>query len=130
MRKAITFLQNLSYMNKYNKGAIMPSDVYDAANCIKKSHLDIIWNICVRNKKTGIKDVLSLTQKVRAKGYPIHSIFSGLSKIIINTTDISDKQKAVICMEISKSEKQIIDGADEYLQLLHILSSLKMVTLS
>ena len=48
---------------------------------------------------------------------------------IIKTTNLKDSHKARICMLMSSCEKNLIEGADEYIQLLYILSSIKNIIL-
>ncbi|MBA42927.1 MAG: replication factor C small subunit [Magnetococcales bacterium] len=126
MRKAITFLQNLGYTYTFDKKDITANDVYESANYIKKDISEYIWNVCIKNKSTTSTDILNLTKKIKQYGYPIHNILNTLIKKVIITTDLNDKQKSLISKDFSDTEKKLIDGADEYLQLLNIFSSLKV----
>ena len=42
--------------------------------------------------------------------------------MIVNADDIPDEQKARICKKLGEADKCLVDGADEYLQLLDMAS--------
>ena len=99
-------------------------DVYDAANHITKKDLSLIWNNTVKIKKTSPQIILKLTKTIISKGYPIHNILYSLIKRVIFSPDLSDCAKSKLSLCLSESEKYIIEGGDEFLQLLNIFSKL------
>ncbi|KAF5193504.1 Replication factor c subunit, partial [Thalictrum thalictroides] len=58
-----------------------------------------------------------------AEGYPISQMFLQLMEVIVEANDITDKQKARICSKLGEADKCLIDGADEYMQLLDVASN-------
>ena len=46
------------------------------------------------------------------------------------SSQIIDKMKSQICLHIANTEKRLIDGADEYLQLLSIFMCIKSVVIN
>tara|TARA_Y100000782_G_scaffold112349_1_gene142359 strand:- start:317 stop:1381 length:1065 start_codon:yes stop_codon:yes gene_type:complete len=124
MRKAITFLQNIGYVSDYKNKELTCDDVYDAANHITKKDLSLIWNNTVKIKKTSPQIILKLTKTIISKGYPIHNILYSLIKRVIFSPDLSDCAKSKLSLCLSESEKYIIEGGDEFLQLLNIFSKL------
>ncbi|KAK4713998.1 hypothetical protein R3W88_019905 [Solanum pinnatisectum] len=46
-----------------------------------------------------------------------------LTYIVVDADNMSDEQKARICKKFAEADKCLVDGADEYLQLLNVASS-------
>jgi replication factor C subunit 2/4 len=42
---------------------------------------------------------------------------------VIQSTEMSDEQKARVCERLAEADKCLIDGADEYLQLIDVASN-------
>ena len=124
MRKGIMLLQNLNYFNK----KIDIIDVYEASNMIPVDKINNIINICI-NKSLDKKlcKIIKIANDFIKSGYPMNNILSQLTDQIIDSEEITDNAKSVICLHISNTEKRLIDGSDEYLQLLSILMCIKSV---
>jgi replication factor C subunit 2/4 len=43
-----------------------------------------------------------------------------LNDLVVNANDFTDKQKAAIGLQLARVDRCLVDGADEYLQLLHL----------
>uniref|UniRef100_A0A7N2MKP6 AAA+ ATPase domain-containing protein n=1 Tax=Quercus lobata TaxID=97700 RepID=A0A7N2MKP6_QUELO len=57
---------------------------------------------------------------VIAEGYPVSQMLFQLLEVVVEADDISDEQKARICKKLGEADKCLVDGADEYLQLLDV----------
>lgn len=125
MRKAIMLLQNLNYLNKN----IDIYDVYEIANMVPCAKMNEIINKCV-NDSTNTLSIRNLANEFSMSGYPINIILSQLIDCIVKNKDINDKMKSQICLHIANTEKRLIDGADEYLQLLSIFMCIKSVVIN
>lgn len=124
MRKGIMLLQNLNYLGK----AIEIEDVYNMANMVPFNKMESIINVCVNNS-LNIMEIRQLVNDFNTNGYPINIVLLQLIEHIIKNENINDTQKSLICRHISKTEKRLIDGSDEYLQLLSIFMNIKCVIL-
>ncbi|THG05963.1 hypothetical protein TEA_008370 [Camellia sinensis var. sinensis] len=60
---------------------------------------------------------------VIAEGYPVSQMLSQLFDIVVEADGVSDEQKAKICKKLGEVDKCLVDGADEYLQLLDVASN-------
>lgn len=66
-----------------------------------------------------------------AEGYPAQQVLLQLQAAVVpgaagvaNThQELSDKQRAVICELLAEADKDLVDGADEFLQLLNVAGS-------
>lgn len=125
MRKGIMLLQNLNYQNK----KIVANDVLEIANMIPSEKLNEIINVCIKGNKKDVTKVKNKTNELISSGYPVNILLSQLINQIITCEKLTDIMKATICYHISKTEKRLVDGADEYLQLLSVLMCIKSVFL-
>ena len=117
MRTAIMLLQNLQYISH----DIKKDDIDDICGCLSDYIIDKINKTCIINKKKpSILCLYELVNEIKSYSYPIENVLEQISLLIINSP-LSDKQKSQICIEIGSSEKKLIDGSDEKLQLLNIL---------
>ncbi|KAK4713996.1 hypothetical protein R3W88_019903 [Solanum pinnatisectum] len=82
---------------------VIPNEVFQA-----------IFSACRSdNFDLANKDV----NNVIAEGYPL-SYFFQLYDIVVDADNICDEQKARVCKKFAEADKCLVDGADEYLQLL------------
>lgn len=128
MRKSILLLQNLNYMKKL-KPDLNTDDVYELVNSVPNNIITKIWEECKKplNDKTIFK-IRARTRNIKRLGYPINNILDRLLHCVLNDKDFSDIKKAKINMQLAKTETMLIEGADEYLQLLNILTYISMIT--
>jgi DNA polymerase III delta prime subunit len=124
LRRSIMTLQNLSYIYKY-KGIIDENDVYDITNMLPMKELHNIWATCI-STDPDIIHIINLTNNLIECGYPIDNILYQLKNKIIDS-DITDYQKSLICIQLHITEKRLIEGSSEYIQLLNILCYTKGV---
>lgn len=119
IRKGIMILQKLRYMLKY-KNTITSKDVYDISGYIHPEYIQPIWELCL-DKNCNVKKIINEVEKINKMAIPITSILETLQYLVINS-NIEDDKKSKICLHISFSEKRLIDGANEQIQILSILS--------
>jgi replication factor C subunit 2/4 len=116
VRKGIMILQNLKYVSKYKKN-IEPSDVLNVSGGVDVASLKQFWTICC---KGNVMNIVNLTQHIMREGFVIESILLHVKDCILSSK-ISDSLKSKIAIEIANTESRLIDGSDEYLQLLNLL---------
>jgi replication factor C subunit 2/4 len=130
MRRAIMLLQNLKYVSSKK---ISVNNVLDVAGIVPEYIMIRIRDVCIVDKSKdidkNIKTIIRLAKYIKSEGYSIDSIFNQLNYMIINEDSLDDKMKAKITLHFSKTEKRLIEGADEYLQLLSILMCIRSVIL-
>jgi len=125
MRKAIMILQNLSYLSK----SITVDDVNKMANIIPIEQIKNTIYTCIDNSCSTI-NICNMVNELTRTGYPINTFLEQLVECIIDCDNITDEMKAKICLHISKTEKRLIDGGNEYLQLLSIYMCIKSTILN
>jgi len=122
MRKSIMLLQHINYIKHNQKITI--DFICELTGYINDELLNEINNKCIITRKNNIKIIMELANKIRSSGYPIYNILNQINTIIIKSNILDNQQKADICIIISDTEKRLLDGADEYLQLLNLLISI------
>jgi replication factor C subunit 2/4 len=124
VRRSIMLLQNLKHMSKLK--TINVENTYDIGNYMPPKIINELWTSCIINKNASIKDIVTKTNQIKSLGYPINNIYEQLKNKIIES-DIDDKYKSLLTIQISVSERQLIEGADEYIQLLNVISYSKHI---
>jgi replication factor C subunit 2/4 len=127
MRQAIMLLWNLNYSLKY-MGKITPEIVCETASIVPDYIMDELWKFCLLDVKTkDTFNIIQISKKIHSMGFPIHNLINQLTKLVIHESEISDDKKAKICMHLASTSKILIDGANEYIQLLNTLTFIKAV---
>ncbi|XP_028787792.1 replication factor C subunit 2 [Neltuma alba] len=117
LRRAITYLQSaarlfgssISSKDLISVSGVVPTEVVQAFLATCKS-----GNFDLANKE--VNDFI-------AEGYPVSQLLTQLFEAIVEAGDISDEQKARISKKLGEADKCLVDGADEYLQLLDVASN-------
>lgn len=117
LRRAITYLQSAA---RLFGSSISSKDLISVSGVIPQEVVDALFAAC----KSGNFDLANKeVNNVIAEGYPVSQMFSQLFDIIVEADDLSDEQKARICRKLGEADKCLVDGADEYLQLLDVAGS-------
>lgn len=126
LRKAIMYLQNISYINNVRK--IKYEDIYDMIGVASNTMVNKI-DALLFNDKFDVSEIVQLAHHVNYSGIPITNILENIQKLTLKKDQIDDTKKADICIELSKTIKLLYDGGNEYLQLLNIIMKIKSIVL-
>ncbi|XP_009796390.1 replication factor C subunit 2 [Nicotiana sylvestris] len=117
LRRAITYLQSAA---RLFGSSISARVLISVSGVIPNEVTQAIFSAC----RSGNFDLANKeVDNVIAEGYPVSQMLSQLYDIVIDADDISDEQKARICKKFAEADKCLVDGADEYLQLLDVAST-------
>ncbi|KAJ6352704.1 hypothetical protein OIU76_001852 [Salix suchowensis] len=117
LRRAITYLQGAA---RLFGSSISSKDLISVSGAIPVEVTEAIISAC----KSGDFDLANKeVNNVIAEGYPVSQMLAQLFEKVVAVDDISDEQKARICKSLSIADKCLVDGADEYLQLLDVVSN-------
>jgi replication factor C subunit 2/4 len=120
LRKVINLLQRASYINN-----IIDSDLLiDISGQIPETQIDDIWNIII-NKQTNHNDLFKLVCEIINEGYSSLILLNNLFEKIIKDSNISDINKRIIILIISKIDFELIDNANETIQLLYLFNEIR-----
>ncbi|CAG5136622.1 unnamed protein product [Candidula unifasciata] len=120
MRKAIMFLQSASRLCG-KEGTITQDTVYDIAGVVPDESIDNLIAVC---SSDSYEDLDKIVQDVVLEGFAASQILNQLHDKIVVKEDLSDKQKSIICEKMASVDKCLLDGADDYLQLMALFSTI------
>ncbi|XP_078434251.1 ATPase family associated with various cellular activities (AAA) isoform X2 [Wolffia australiana] len=100
LRRAITYLQSAA---RLFGSSISSQNLISVSGVIPPQVVQSLFAAC----KSGEFDVAN----------------KELFDVVVTAEDISDEQKAKICIRLAEVDKRLVDGADEYLQLLDVASN-------
>lgn len=116
VRRSIMTLQNLKYIMNYKK-KITPIDIIQITGGVEKSQFKNFWNVCSTGK---VKEIRDLALKIKREGYPIRIILSHIQECIMQNK-LNDIKKSKISLELCNTDRRLMEGSDEYIQILNIL---------
>jgi len=120
MRRAVTTLQSAHSLSGGKEGdAIRKESIAEMAGLPPPALVDGLIDT-LRTKK--FDDVRKFVQDIALEGYPAEYVLSALMAKIIVLDDVGDEAKAKIAIQVAQSDKNLIDGSDETLQLLAVCS--------
>lgn len=121
MRRAITLMQTCARIVDSSKGeAIDCAMLNDVAGVIPRTVAEQTYAACKQNAFVKIQ---SAAQNIISQGYAVDSLLQQLITQVLEDEDIeSEADKGAICLRIADCEKRLLDGGDEFLQLLDVLA--------
>lgn len=114
LRKGITFMQSLS--DFYKDETIDENKVDQISGFIPD---DVIATLLTQKDFDKLRNQLMEYLK---DGYDAKQMLRKTMVYILNDNEIEDKQKSKMLIKIGEAENKLLDGADEFLQLISVLS--------
>lgn len=115
MRKAITTLQSAARLQC--KEGITKADIVEVAGVIDYDVVTDLMKVC----HSGSYEKLEKTVKdIMADGHSAGQIILQLHECIVTSDSLNDRQKSSVCERLAVVDKRLIDGADEYLQVMDV----------
>jgi len=113
MRRAVTTLQSAHALG----GPLDKEGLAELAGLPPPSVVENLWESFTTfdSMKLGVDEVT-------ASGFSVHAVLVALSAKILTSSALSDLGKAKLAIRIGEVEKNLVDGADEYLQLMTVCS--------
>ena len=112
-RRAIMILQNLKYININ----IKIENIKRITGNVNNNKLKKLYKKCISGTICEINNIVS---QIYQYGYQIQNILLYLKDIIINT-NIPDKKKSKILLELCLTDRNLIELCDERIELLNLL---------
>lgn len=124
LRRAITYLQGAA---RLFGSSISARDLINVSGVIPQEVVNALFTAC----KIGDFDLVNKeVNNVIAEGYPVSQMLSQFFDVIVGAEEILDEQKARICKRLAEADKCLVDGADEYLQLMDVASHTMQVLIN
>lgn len=135
MRRAVTTLQSAHSLSGGGGGAGSGDDDDDEGvvgkHVIKKESIaemaglpppTLIDNLITTLQTKSFDEMKTTVTEIVLEGYSAEYVLSALMAKIITMEGVTDEAKAKIAIQIAESDKNLIDGSDELLQLLMVCS--------
>jgi len=120
LRKVINLLQRASYINN-----IIDSElIIDISGQISSKQIDNIWNIII-DKKTDHIRLFKLVYEIINQGYSSITLLNNIFEKVIQDSNITDENKRKIILIISKIDYELLDNANETIQLIYLFNTIK-----
>ncbi|KAL9313640.1 hypothetical protein ACSQ67_019092 [Phaseolus vulgaris] len=117
LRRAITYLQSAA---RLFGSSISSENLISVSGVVPEKVVQAVLQAC----RSGNFDLANKeVNNFIAEGYPASQMLTQLFEAIVEDNDISDEQKARISKKLGEADKCLVDGADEYLQLLDVVSN-------
>jgi len=126
MRRCITLLQTASRIVDSCAGEVIERQLLDdVAGVIPEEVATKAYASCKTNRFNALQ---AAATEIVNDGYPIDSLLQQLLHCVVSDNDIeSSEDKCLICLRIAEVEKRLIDGADEWIQLLDVLAYISKI---
>ena len=85
--------------------------------------LEDIWKQII---KTNVKEILLITRNIKNKCINLSDLLLFLHNKILESK-LKDKDKSKLLITITNTETKLIEGGDEFLNILYILSQINMI---
>jgi len=118
MRRAVTALQSAHTLT--GMGAFGPIELENIEEMAGVPPNSIILDLVKSLRSNSFQTMETSAQNIIAEGYPVPSIISMLFDCVVKDMVLSDLSKAEICIKIAESDKHLVDGANELLQLMSV----------
>ncbi|GIY89021.1 replication factor C subunit 4 [Caerostris darwini] len=115
LRKAITLLQS-AHRLKGDEG-VSVNDIADISGVVPLKWIKEIITVCESDSYEKLEKFVS---NLGYEGYTTGQVINQLHDEIVFHDSLNDKQKSAICEKIAVCDKRLLDGADEYLQLMDL----------
>ena len=117
MRRAIQTLQSLHrlYGEEMNTQAVL-----DMNGSLPTETIDLVLDVCRSNNNARVDE---LVESLLAEGYPVSQLVLQLiDRVVSPSSGISDRARAQIACLMAVADKQLVDGAGDYVQLHNLLA--------
>ena len=119
MRRAVTTLQSVHALAA--GGEVVSRDsLAEIAGLPPPAVIDDLMQALQQSKSFG--DMQNAVQELCLEGYAAKFLLLGLLPKVAASTTVSDRHKAEIALRMAQAEKNMVEGADEFLQLMTVCS--------
>lgn len=119
LRKAITYLQSSAKLKGDEE--VLAADIHDIAGVVPQHTVELILELARGGSFTKLQAGIEL---IIYDAYSAGQIVEQLHDIIVEDSELADSHKCVIMEHIAKTDKCLLDGADEYLQIMSLGSAI------
>lgn len=124
LRKAITFLQS-GYNLQGSQHPITLKMIHEMAGVIPSDMMEKLNQVWSSN---DIKQIQKAVQDIMNEGYSGEKIVEQIHQEIIKNEELSTIQKAKISQYMATVDIDLVQGADEHLQVLYLMTQIAAIS--
>ena len=122
LRKAITSLQSCARLKSSEE--INEEDVYEITGVIPTKYIEGLLEVCQLNSYERLQQFVD---DLVCEGFSGHQLINQLHDEVVTSNSLNDQNKAEICAKLATAESCLLDGADEYLQVMSVATYMMKV---
>jgi len=122
LRKAITSLQSCARLKSSEE--ITEDDVYEITGVIPTKYIEGLLEVCQLNSYERLQQFVD---DLVCEGFSGHQLINQLHDEVVTSNSLNDQNKAEICAKLATAESCLLDGADEYLQVMSVATYMMKV---
>ncbi|KAK9814340.1 hypothetical protein WJX72_004141 [[Myrmecia] bisecta] len=116
LRKAITTLQSAV---RLRGPRVDGRTLLDVAGAVPEAVVSSLLAACRASTFSKIQEAIA---DAIADGYPAQQVLVEVQAAVLREAGLRDSQRSQICQALAEADKDLVDGADEFLQLLSVAS--------
>lgn len=125
MRRAVTTLQSIHALTVGGVSTVSKETIAEISGQPPDSVVDELWNALGSGPESAatapnFDSMQKIVEAVCLEGYSAQILLSSLLPKVVESTSLSELSKAEIAIRIAEAEKNMIEGADEYLQFMTV----------
>lgn len=124
MRRAVTTLQSVHSLARGGDDTVITkAAIAEIVGVPPANIVDDLWNkglAQVDNKVPSFDAMQKAVDDVTAEGYSAQLLLSAILPMVTKDKILTERAKAEIAIRMAEAEKNMIEGADEYLQLMTV----------
>lgn len=122
MRRAVTTLQSVHSLAAGGDDLVSRDTLAEIAGLPPPSVIDELWERALRTS-SSFDTMQSAVRELCLEGYAAKFLLLGLlPKVTDDSTSLTDRHKAELAIRMAEAEKNMVEGADEFLQLMTVCS--------
>ncbi|CAL4128640.1 unnamed protein product [Meganyctiphanes norvegica] len=115
LRRAITTLQSASRLRVGE--SITCNDIYEITGVVPDTWMAGLLEVCTTDSYQKLHDYLST---LVAEGFSASQLMNQIHDAVVGHDRLSDSSKSAICERIAMCDNRLVDGGDEFLQVLDL----------
>lgn len=121
MRRAVMTLQSVHALTSSGENVITKDDIAEIAGLAPKRVVDDLW-ATLSSEGCSFDKMQAAVDEFMADGYSAQVLLASLLEKVTADQTLNEVGKAEMAIRMAESEKNMIEGADEYLQLMDFCS--------
>merc|ERR1712242_465687 len=113
LRRAITTLQSCARLKL--EAEVEQEDIYEITGVIPQKYIEGLLEVCQLNSYDRLQQFVD---DLICEGFSGHQLINQLHDEVVTSGNLTDVNKSEICEKLALAESNLLDGADEYLQMM------------